>query len=96
MVNEIKIVSIIGAGFLGKLISEKIALKNYTIRVYDVNPEGLIKFVKRLNRKKKKLGITGEITFHDSLSEAVKDADLIIEAVPEKLDLKNHLILLQK
>ncbi len=91
MVNEIKTVSIIGAGFLGKLIGEKITLKNYTIRFFDVNPEGLNKFVRRLERKKKRLGISGEITFHESLSEAVKDADLIIEAVPEKLDLKKEI-----
>ena len=90
MVNEIKTVSIIGAGFLGKLISEKLALKNYTVRVYDVNPEGLDKFVRRLDKKKKRLGVSGEVTFHESFSEAVKDADLIIEAVPEKLDLKKE------
>ena len=90
MVNEIKIVSIIGAGFLGKLISEKVALKDYTVRVYDVNPEGLDKLVRRLNRKKKRLGVSGEVTSHKSLSEAVKNADLIIEAVPEKLNLKKE------
>ncbi|MFW9897816.1 MAG: 3-hydroxyacyl-CoA dehydrogenase family protein [Candidatus Thorarchaeota archaeon] len=88
MVNEIKTVCIIGAGFLGKLISEKVALKNYTVRIYDKNPEGLDKFARRLDKKKKRLGVTGEVSFHKSLSDAVRDANLIIEAVPEKLDLK--------
>ncbi|MFX1339315.1 MAG: 3-hydroxyacyl-CoA dehydrogenase family protein [Promethearchaeota archaeon] len=91
MSNEIKNVSVIGIGFLGRLITEKTALYNYNVRIYDINPEGLEKLAKSLTRKKKRKNLFGEVSFHNTLSEAVADADLIIEAVPEKLELKKEI-----
>ncbi len=91
MVNEIKIVAIIGAGFLGKQIASQTAFYDYTIRLYDVRTETLEKLVKKIARKKKKKGALGEITYHNNLNEAVSDADLIIEAVPEILELKKKI-----
>jgi len=88
MSEEIKIVSIIGAGYLGKQIAEKTALKEYTIRLYDTNIEDLAKFSRKLKRRKK---TPGEITSHETIKDAVKDADLIIEAVPEILELKREI-----
>ncbi|HUW91377.1 MAG TPA: 3-hydroxyacyl-CoA dehydrogenase family protein [Candidatus Nanopelagicaceae bacterium] len=88
MSEEIKIVSIIGAGYLGKQIAEKTALKEYTIRLYDTNVEDLAKFSRKLKRRKK---TPGEITSHETIKDAVKDADLIIEAVPEILELKREI-----
>ncbi|MBY8987478.1 MAG: NAD(P)-binding domain-containing protein, partial [Candidatus Lokiarchaeota archaeon] len=85
MSEDIKIVSIIGTGYLGKQIAEKAALKEYTIRLYDTNVEDLEKFSRKLKRRKK---TPGEITSHENIKDAVKDADLIIEAVPEILELK--------
>ena len=41
MFNEIKIVAIIGAGFLGKQIASQTAFYDYTIRLYDVRTETL-------------------------------------------------------
>jgi len=88
MSEEIKIVSIIGAGYLGKQIAERSALKGYTIRLYDTNVEDLEKFSRKLKRRKK---TPGEITSHETIKDAVKDADLIIEAVPEILELKREI-----
>jgi len=88
MSEEIKVVSLIGVGFLGKQIAEKTSLKNYTIRLYDVNAEDLDKYSEELRMKKK---TEGEVTSHNSIEEAIKDADLIIEAAPEKLELKREL-----
>ena len=88
MSDEIKIVSIIGAGYLGKQIAEKTALKDYTIRLYDTNVEDLEKFTRNLKSRKKTLG---EITSHETIKDAVKDADLIVEAVPEMLELKREI-----
>jgi len=87
MSGEIKIVSIIGVGYLGKQIAERSALKGYTIRLYDTNVEDLEKFSKKLKLKK----TPEEITSHETIEDAVKDADLIIEAVPELLDLKREI-----
>jgi 3-hydroxybutyryl-CoA dehydrogenase len=88
MNNEIKIIAVIGVGYLGKQIAEQTALKEYSIRLYDINKEDLEKFSRKLERRKRVKNIPGEITSHDKIEDAVKDADLIIEAVPEKLDLK--------
>ncbi|MFX0012700.1 MAG: 3-hydroxyacyl-CoA dehydrogenase family protein, partial [Candidatus Hermodarchaeota archaeon] len=87
MTEDIKIVSIIGVGYLGKQIAEKTALKEYTIRLYDTNIEDLDQFSKNLQRMKE---TPGEVTSHRSIQDAVKDADLIIEAVPEVLELKRE------
>jgi len=91
MVFDIKTVAIIGAGFLGKQIASQTAFYDYTIRLYDVNIEPLEKLVKKIARKKKKKGALGEVSYHNNLKEAVADADLIIEAVPEILELKKKI-----
>ena len=91
MVNDIKIVAVIGAGFLGKQIASQTAFYDYTVRIYDVQTEMLEILVKKIKRKKKKKGALGEVTYHNDLAEAVADADLIIEAVPERLELKKEI-----
>ncbi|MFX1337304.1 MAG: 3-hydroxyacyl-CoA dehydrogenase family protein [Promethearchaeota archaeon] len=91
MGNDIKIVAVIGAGFLGKQIASQTAFYDYTVRIYDVRTDMLELLVKKIKRKKKKRRALGEVTYHYDLAEAVKDADLIIEAVPEKLELKKKI-----
>ena len=91
MENEIKIIAMIGSGYMGKAITTKASAYGYTVRLYDINPESLEKLAKRLNKQKQKKEIPGEITIHDTISEAVADADLVIEAVPEKLELKKEI-----
>lgn len=88
MSEDIKVVSIIGVGYLGKQIAEKTALKEYAIRLYDTDVEDLAKFSKKLKKEKK---TPGEVTSHETIQDAVKDADLIIEAVPEILELKREI-----
>jgi 3-hydroxybutyryl-CoA dehydrogenase len=88
MADEIKVVSIIGIGFMGKQIVEKSADKDYSIRMYDSNTEGFDKYTRKIARRKRIKKVSGDVSFHDTIAEAVKDADLIIEAIPEKLDLK--------
>ncbi len=81
-------VSVIGVGTLGKQIAERAALCNYQVHVFDVNPTGLREFVQTAQQHVRDYGSTGELTIHDTLSDAVSTADLIVEAVPEKLELK--------
>ncbi len=91
MGTEIKIIGMIGAGYMGKAITTKASAYGYTVRLYDQNPESLDKLARRLNKQKQKKGIPGEITIHNTISEAVADADLIIEAIPEILELKKKI-----
>ena len=91
MVDEIKTICVIGAGFMGKQIIEKLALYNYNIRIFDINPKDFDKHIKRLTRKRRIKGIPAEISLYNKLSEAVENVDLIIEAVPENLELKKEI-----
>jgi 3-hydroxybutyryl-CoA dehydrogenase len=89
--KDIEVVAVIGVGYLGRQIIEKTALKDYTLRIYDINQEDLEKYARKIARIKKVNEIKGDISFHTTLSDAVKDANLIIEAVPEKLELKRQI-----
>jgi len=91
MAKGIKIVAIIGAGFLGKQIAAQTASYDYTVRIYDKQTEILEKLAKKIARRKKVKKARGDVSFHYNLSEAVADSDLIIEAIPEKLELKKEI-----
>ena len=88
MTKKIKNVSIIGVGNLGKQIAEWSAFYGYQVTIYDVKQEGLSGFVDNAHKKIQQKGASGNIHIKDNLNEAVKEADLIIEAIPEKLELK--------
>lgn len=93
-------VSVIGAGTMGNGIAHVFAQKGYTVNLIDISAESLEKAIatitKNLDRQLKKERITeadktatlANITTFTSLAEAVKDADLIVEAATENIDLK--------
>ncbi|MFX1566926.1 MAG: 3-hydroxyacyl-CoA dehydrogenase family protein [Promethearchaeota archaeon] len=91
MGNQINNVSIIGAGYMGRQIIEKSALFGYNIFIFDVSSEGLEDFINDVKKKIDEKQIKIEIKSYNSIPEAVKNADLIIEAVPEKLELKREI-----
>jgi 3-hydroxybutyryl-CoA dehydrogenase len=90
MSSEIKTVAIIGAGFMGKQIAEKTALHEYNVNIYDIGYDGFERFVRALGRKVKRKKFQTEVRSYNSIKNAVKDADLIIEAVSEQLPLKRE------
>jgi 3-hydroxybutyryl-CoA dehydrogenase len=87
---KIKNISVIGIGNLGRQIAIWAASYNYRVHVYDNDPRSMPRFLDDAQRLLKEKGAGGEVIPHDSLSEAVQDADLVIEAVPEKLELKKQ------
>ncbi|MFX1409551.1 MAG: 3-hydroxyacyl-CoA dehydrogenase family protein [Promethearchaeota archaeon] len=88
MTRDINIISVIGAGYMGKQIIKKAALCGYDVHAYDVSFKDLNEFGIELKRLQ---DVKGEIYTHNNLHEAVENADLIIEAVPEKLELKREI-----
>ncbi len=97
---EIKNVTIAGAGVLGSQIAWQTAMHGYKVTVYDIFEEGIEKS-KEFHKKFAELfvatrGIKQEevdaakarLTYTTNLEEAVKDADLISESVPENLEIK--------
>jgi 3-hydroxybutyryl-CoA dehydrogenase len=97
---EIKKVAVIGAGAMGTGIAYVCAVKGYNVSIRDVN-EDLVKRGMGKMREMIATGVNrGKLTPKEAedivkrtkgvtdVAEAVKDADLVIEAVFEDLDLK--------
>ncbi|MGC9137394.1 MAG: 3-hydroxyacyl-CoA dehydrogenase NAD-binding domain-containing protein [Thermoplasmata archaeon] len=101
---EIKTVAVIGSGEMGHGIAEVFALNGYNVNLEDISKEMLDKALNeirdsldKLSKKGSLKGTVDEIlsrikTFTD-LEPAVKEADLVIEAVPEIEDLKKKIFL---
>jgi 3-hydroxybutyryl-CoA dehydrogenase len=89
--SRIRKVSIIGAGFTGKQIAAVTALYNYDVCIFDINSEVLKiakKYIEGVLKRNKKFDLRNDIKYYDNIEAAVKDSDLVIEAVPEEIDLK--------
>jgi len=97
---EIKNVTVFGAGTLGAQIAFHTAFRNFNIRLHDVHDEILQqaqqKSVSLANIYQQDLGVSRQetdsafqrLSYTTDMDEAVKDADLIIEAIPEDLQVK--------
>lgn len=89
--NEIKNVSIIGAGFTGKQIAAITALYEYNTSICDLNSKVLEKAKKYINgmlKRKQKPELIKNINYYSEIEKAVNNADLVIEAIPENINLK--------
>jgi enoyl-CoA hydratase / 3-hydroxyacyl-CoA dehydrogenase len=101
--SDIKRIAIVGAGDMGHGIAEVAAMAGYKINLYDIKQEfvdkGLGKIKDSLTKQvtKQKMAqadmdkIMASFTPFTSLKDAVKDADMMIEAAPEILDLKQKI-----
>ena len=98
---EVKKVAVLGAGLMGHGIAQVAAqVAKYDVSLRDVKQEFLdngIKMIKDSLQRFLKKGVISEREVNETLSrihltmdlkEAVADADLIIEAVPENVELK--------
>ena len=95
-----KNITVIGAGTMGNGIAHVFAQNNYSVSLVDVAQDSLDRAIstitKNLDRMVKKEKITGEdkvatlnnIATFTSLEEGVKNADLVVEAATEDVDLK--------
>lgn len=95
-----KNVTVIGAGTMGNGIAHTFAQFNYKVNLVDIKQESLDKalatITKNLDRMVKKEKISeadknntlGNITTLTDLKEGVKNAELVVEAATENVDLK--------
>ena len=102
--KEIKNFVVLGAGAMGAQIGALAAESGYNVIIRDVDDKyiqrgrGIIenvfnRLVSRGNMtEERKKEIMNKITFLIDLKEAVKDADFIMEAVPEILELKQKVL----
>jgi len=89
--REIKNVSVIGAGFTGKQIAAISALYEYNVSIFDINPnilEEAKKYINGILKRNKKHELINNVKYYIQIEDTVKDADLVIEAVPENIELK--------
>lgn len=95
-----KNISVAGSGVLGYQIAFQTAFHGFYVTVYDINDEVLEKakekfdilaesYKKDLKATEEQLAATkANLQYNSNLAEAVQDADLLIEAVPENPQIK--------
>lgn len=99
--SEIRKIMVLGTGVLGSQIAFQAAYSGFAVTAYDITPEALDKARERfaglattyeaevpgaaLGRAEETVG---KIQLTTDLAAAVAEADLVIEAVPEVLDIK--------
>lgn len=95
-----KNITVIGAGTMGNGIAHVFAQSNYNVTLVDISEDSLKRALatieKNLDRMIKKEKITeadknstlGNITTKTSVAEGVKNAELVVEAATENVDLK--------
>ena len=102
---EIKKIAVLGAGLMGHGIAQVAAqVAKYEVALRDIKQEFLDNGMNMITgslRKFTEKGVVSENAMKETLSrihptldmkEAVKDADLVIEAVPEKVELKKSVL----
>ncbi|MGR3571978.1 carnitine 3-dehydrogenase [Brevirhabdus sp.] len=93
-----KTAAIIGGGVIGGGWAARFALNGWNVAVFDPDPQAQRKIGEVMENARRSLpGLTdlampeeGALSYHATLEEAVERADLIIESVPERLDLKHN------
>lgn len=99
----IKNITVIGAGTMGHGIAHTFARHGYKVNLYDSFPASLESAPEKMRNELQFMAdekyITNEdvkrtlanITLFDDLQKAVAEADYVIEAIPERMDLKKAL-----
>lgn len=100
---RIDTVAVIGAGTMGAGIAQVCAQTGWQTRLYDAFPEGLQKGMDSISAfwekgiargkttEQQKSEWSANLSLHEDMSAAVSGADLVIEAVPEVMELKQSI-----
>ena len=101
--SQIRRVAIIGAGIMGHGFAQIFAQAGYPVFLYDIDGAILEKALQRIEanletfiengllRKKEKGPVLNRITLITDLEAAVRNADFVLEAVPEIMELKKEI-----
>jgi 3-hydroxybutyryl-CoA dehydrogenase len=103
MIDELNVVAVIGAGTMGRGIAQAFAQAGYATTLYDVEPDAVRRARASIEATLEKGVARGKLEpaakeralerlrIETDLGEAVIDADLVVEAVPERLELKREI-----
>ncbi len=98
--GQVQTIAVIGAGIMGRGIAHAAALGGYRIILEDLLPGALRKAETEIRANLDKAVELGKVASHDadaafrrleyasSVEEAAREADLVIEAVPEEMESK--------
>lgn len=85
-------IAVIGAGLMGHGIAQVFAVAGHDVRVYDAQAAALDSLRARIAANLEKLdlpfGAEERVSGHDTIAATAADADFVVEAAPEKLELK--------
>ncbi len=88
-------IAVIGAGLMGHGIAQVFAVKGHEVAVHDPFPKALTLIPERVRANLRSLGLdescVERISLHDTLRAAVEKADIVLEAAPENLALKQDI-----
>ncbi len=87
----IKKITVIGAGIMGSGIAKSIFKYGFDVTIFDSNEDQLIKTCEELKKGARRGVDPDKIHKAESLEASIKEADLVIEAVIEDLDVKCQL-----
>ncbi|CAH1792547.1 unnamed protein product [Owenia fusiformis] len=94
-------VAILGCGLMGVKIAGEFAYHGHRVKIHDINLNALNTVYERCESDKKELreegllaqrNFIGQILCMSRLEETVNDADIVIEAVVDDLDIKQDLL----
>ncbi|MEV6552789.1 3-hydroxyacyl-CoA dehydrogenase family protein [Streptomyces sp. NPDC051597] len=91
---------IVGGGLMGHGIAVALAQAGHRVKVYDAEPATLAALDERVLRALERCGmppddmrtVRARITSAPTLSDLSRDVDVVIEAVPERLDVKREVL----
>ncbi|WP_378144625.1 3-hydroxyacyl-CoA dehydrogenase NAD-binding domain-containing protein [Cnuibacter sp. UC19_7] len=93
------IATVVGSGTMGPGIAATLARAGVTVRLYDISADAIAKAEAAYGVVQNVLAAVdspsapgGSVTFGTDLDAALADTELIIEAVPEKLELKRSVL----
>jgi 3-hydroxybutyryl-CoA dehydrogenase len=88
-------IAVIGAGLMGHGIAQVFAVKGHEVAIHDPFPEVLARVPERVRANLRSLGLDASsverISVHSTLRTAVEKADIVFEAAPENLALKQDI-----
>lgn len=98
----VQTIAVIGAGLMGSGIAQSLAMGGKTVYLYDISEAALEKGVNSIQKSLARFVKAGKLSEQEAtnvlsriqtktnLQETVKEADVVIEAVPEHLPLKKQ------
>ena len=89
-------IAVLGAGLMGHGIAQAFAASGHSVAITDPDPNILASAIQRIEANLRDIGkpsepVLANITVAAGMTAAVKSADLVVEAAPEKLDVKRKL-----